>query len=67
MSWPKPGTALTPETPFARSQVKAPLSESAMPSLMQTRVRPLFFNGEPQRLFGVYYEPAGTDVPGRPF
>ena len=57
---------LTPETPFARSQVKAPLSESAMPSLMQTRVRPLFFNGEPQRLFGVYYEPSGDRCAGSP-
>ncbi len=60
------GTAVTLESPSSRSAMEGRFSESSELDSHRTTVRPLFFNTELKRLFGVYYEPATDQPAGSP-
>jgi pimeloyl-ACP methyl ester carboxylesterase len=56
------GAAVALESPSCGSATEGRFAENSELHSHRVAIRPLFFNPEPKRLFGVYYEPA-TDRP----
>ena len=66
MSSLRPAIAPVPSFAPASAPVSPPAPAPRLERTSQRGVRPLFFNGQPQQLFGVYYEPASRGPAGPP-
>jgi uncharacterized protein len=60
------GTAVILETPFTEIVMSGSLPETSEEAPIRRNVRPLFFNSDPKRLVGVYYEPTTSHSAGSP-